>query len=310
MVLARVEKGIDLKYSKKSGPKPTATSEKNIKKATRLFVKNPGLSVRDAAIKMNISHGSMNLIRKKAGIRSKVKRKVPKMTVKQYESAKKNCAKLYKMCVPSGGSFFIIMDDETYMELDPQQAKKKQWFSTVPGHELNEEDKIVQKTKFPAKMLVWQAITQEGHVSPPYVSTGTMNSEIYRDKCLNAILKPWLRSLNIKQPVLFWPDKATCHYANITLEFLRDNNIAYVKKIDNPTSVPQCRPIERFWALCKSEMIKRNKVTHNAALFKRRWNAVSKKIAEKSGKKLFDKFKAKLRLAAKAGPWAVCLQKM
>lgn len=194
LVLARVEKGQDLHYNKKSGPKPTASSEKNIKKAVRLFTKTPGLSVRDAAKKMNISHGSMNTIRRKAGIQSKVKRKVPKMTEKQIEIAKKNCAKLYKKCVPSGGNFFFVIDDETYMELDP--------------------------------------------------------------------------------------------------------------------SVPQCRPIERFWALCKSEMVKRDKVTFDPVLFKRRWTAVSKQVAEKSGKSLFTKFKAKLRLAAKAGPWSVCLQSM
>lgn len=310
LVLARVEKGQDLHYNKKSGPKPTASSDKNIKKAVRLFTKTPGLSVRDAAKKMNISHGSMNTIRRKAGIQSKVKRKVPKMTEKQIESAKKNCAKLYKKCVPSGGNFFFVIDDETYMELDPQQAKKKQWYSIVPGFEVQEQDKIVQKTKFPAKMLIWQAITQDGQVSPAYVSTKTMNSEIYRDKCLKAILLPWLRSLNIQQPILFWPDKATCHYANVTTGFLAANNITYVAKADNPTSVPQCRPIERFWALCKSEMVKRDKVTFDPVLFKRRWTAVSKQVAEKSGKSLFTKFKAKLRLAAKAGPWSVCLQSM
>ena len=310
MVLARVDKGHNLTYNKNSGPQPTATSGKNIKKALRLFGKNSGMSVRDAAIKMNISNGSMCRIRKKSGIRSKVKCKVPKMSQKQIESAKKNCAKLYKKCVPSGGNFFFVIDDETYMELDPQQAKKKQWYSIVPGCEISEEDRIVQKTKFPAKMLVWQALTQNSQVSPPYVSTGTMNSEIYREKCLKGILVPWLRSLDIKQQILFWPDKATCHYANITVEFLKQNNIDYVRKLDNPTSVPQCRPIERFWALCKSEMVRRNKVTCDTALFKRRWNAVSKQIAAKSGKRLFDKFKTKLRLAAKAGPWAICLKNL
>lgn len=309
MVLARVEQGKDLQYNKNSGPKPTVTSQKNINKAIKLFGKNPGLSVRDAAIKMNIPHASMNDIRRKAGIRSKVKRKVPKLKPQQIESAKKNCLKLYKKCVPSGGNYFIIMDDETYMELDPQEAKKKQWVSITPGYELSEEDQIVQKSKFPAKMLVWQAITQDGRVSPPYVSSGTMNSIIYRDKCLKAILKPWLQSLNIVEPILFWPDKATCHYANITLDFLRENGIDYVRKIDNPTSIPQCRPIERFWALCKTDMIKQNKVTYDPSLFKRRWTVVSKTVAEKSGKNLFNKFKAKLRLAAKEGPWSVCLKK-
>lgn len=246
LVIARVEQGKSLHYNKNSGPKPTATNQKNVNKAIRMFKTNPGLSVRDASIKMNISLGSMGYIRKKAGIRSNVKRKVPKMTPQQIENAKKNCAKLYKKCVPSGGNFFVIMDDETYMELNPQESKKKEWYSVVPGHEPPEEDQITQKSKFPAKMLIWQAITQDGRVSPAFVTSGTMNKEVYRDKCLNAILKPWLRSLNIQTPVLFWPDKATCHYANDVQDFLKANKIEFVRKVDNPTSVPQCRPIERF----------------------------------------------------------------
>lgn len=88
--------------------------------------------MRDAALKIGVSLGSMVNIRRKAGIRSNLKTKVSKMAPKQIDSAKKNSAKLYKMCVPSGGNFCMIIDDETYMELDPQQAKKNSIFLSFP----------------------------------------------------------------------------------------------------------------------------------------------------------------------------------
>ena len=273
-------------------------------------MKNPALSVGDAAVKMDISLGSMTKIRKMVGIRSKVKVQVPKISKQQIESAKGNCRKLYKRSVPSGGNFFFVMEDETYMQLDPQEAKRKQYVSIVPGHQLPQEARISQKSKFPSKMLVWQAITEDGRVSPAFVMKGTMDGDIYRKKCLQDILKPWLQSLNVQQPILFWPDKASIHYARITIDFLKDNKIEYVSKLDNPTSVPQIRPIERFWELCKRQMKKEGKISSNLAHFKRRWTTVSKRIAEKLGKRLFQNFRKKLRLAGSEGPWAVSLKKM
>ena len=180
----------------------------------------------------------MAKLRKKAGITSATRIKVPKMSEDQIESAKKNCRKLYRMSIPSGGDYFSIIDDETYMELDPQEANKKQYFSIVPGYEIDEKDKVVQKSKLPARMMVWQAIAEDGRLSPAYVCKINMNGEVYREECLKKILLPWIRSLTLTRPVLFWPDKASSHYSRIAIEFLKENNIRYVSKADNPTSVP------------------------------------------------------------------------
>lgn len=130
----------------------------------------------------------------------------------------------------------------------------------------------MQKTKFPVKMLICQALAQGGPVSPLHVWQGLWT----------------VRSTEIRAWRRFFCPGFNCN--------LKECKIDYVRKLDNPTSVPQCQPIERFCALCKSEMVKRNKVTYDKVLFKRRRNAVSKQIAEKSGKRLCDKFKAKLRI--------------
>ena len=38
------------------------------------------------------------------------------------------------------------------------------------------------------------------------------------------------------------------------LEFLREQNIAFVEKKDNPPSAPQIRPIENYWGILKMEV--------------------------------------------------------
>jgi hypothetical protein len=50
---------------------------------------------------------------------------------------------------------------------------------------------------------------------------------------------------------VFWPDKASSHYANIVVNHLRDEGIDFVQKEDNPANVPEARSIEDFWSILK-----------------------------------------------------------
>ena len=57
------------------------------------------------------------------------------------------------------------------------------------------------------------------------------------------------------EQVLFQPDLVTCHYRKESLDFLRDNGIAFVEKIDNPPNAPQIRPIENYWGILKMKLL-------------------------------------------------------
>lgn len=52
---------------------------------------------------------------------------------------------------------------------------------------------------------------------------------------------------------MFWPDLATCHYAD-TLEELKQLNIKFVPKKEDPPNVPQLPPIEDFWSNLKRKV--------------------------------------------------------
>ena len=129
-------------------------------------------------------------------------------------------------------------------------------FTTLPGPQyytkyrdevLPDSETSVKIEKFGAKILVWQAICQCGHRSRTFLTSATINKDIYINECLKKRLLPFILSHN--GPVMFWPDLATAHYAKATLEFLETNNIDTVPKDANPPNVPELRPIERYWAL-------------------------------------------------------------
>ncbi|XP_017464756.1 PREDICTED: uncharacterized protein LOC108358113 [Rhagoletis zephyria] len=112
---------------------------------------------------------------------------------------------------------------------------------------------------------------------------GTINTEIYVKECLQKRLLPFLRHHNGQ--IMFWPDLAPAHYANITQKWFEDNNVHYVRKDLNPPNVPELRPIERYWALMKAKLLKMGKPTKTISEIKRMWRTASLKVSpEKFGR--------------------------
>ena len=81
-----------------------------------------------------------------------------------------------------------------------------------------------------------------------------MNGNVYRKECIMRRLVPFLQQYHEDGDYVFWPDLASSHYAKDTLSLLRDQNINFVRKQDNPSNVPQLRPIEKFWGILKSKV--------------------------------------------------------
>ena len=101
-------------------------------------------------------------------------------------------------------------------------------------------------------------IDQEGNVSEPFVTKETMKGTNYLN-CLKECLVPFINKHHKNNKILFWPEMAPCHYAKEVTKWMTENNINFFKKNENAPNVPQARPIERFWAICKREYKKQNK---------------------------------------------------
>ena len=242
-VINRFEKTGQIGYSKKSGPRPTILTSSALRKVGNHYKRNPEISERILAAKLRMSKGSVYRSKKKLKIRSRKKKTAPKFVKDQKERAEKNARRLYKISIPSGGDKFFIMDDETYCPIDPSQVPGSEFYSQVGDEEVDLEFKLKRKTKFAAKYLVWQAIAENGEVSEPFITTGTINQQVYLEECIKKRLVPFIEKFEDKN-VLFWPDLASVHYATAVQQYLKSQNIDFVSKEQNPPSVPDLRPIE------------------------------------------------------------------
>lgn len=303
-VVERFLKNGQIEYNKNSGPKPSILTTGNLNKIKKRYVENPNISVRQCATQLKIKKSNIQNAKKKLNIITRKKKIAPKYINDQENRAEKACMKLYRKVVPSGGSKFIVMDDETYVPCDPEQIPGNDYYNIVEGAEVDKSVMIKHKQKFYKKFGVWQAMAQDGNVSKSYVFTGTINAQIYLEKCIRPILIPFIRQYNENHDVLFWPDLASSHYADIIRTELNEKNINFVSKKDNSPNTPQNRPIETYWALCKQEYKLRNKVCDDITKFRRQWTMICKTVAEKHGKNLFHNFKRKLYQTGKNGVFA------
>jgi len=93
-------------------------------------------------------------------------------------------------------------------------------------------------------------------ISVPYIvgSGNAINQFVYRDECLSARLLPFINKYHSDKNFIFWPDLASSHYAETSLDFMIENSIDHVDKMDNPANLPEARPIEDFWSILKGKV--------------------------------------------------------
>jgi len=96
--------------------------------------------------------------------------------------------------------------------------------------------------------MVWLALSPRGISRAFFVPAGlAVNQEVYREKCLRKILVPFIEEQYPDGGYVFWPDKASSHYAKSVTNFLQEKGVNFVLKEDNPTNLPQARPVEDFF---------------------------------------------------------------
>lgn len=288
----------NVEFKKNPGRTPTVLTPSKLKAIGKAFTNDPSLTVRAAAKRLKISDRSLSRGKvHKLGIKARVKKTVPKYTPSQETRAQEGCKKILRKL--SGK--VVIMDDETYVNLNPAETPQRKFFHSANPKDVEYDQKVKPKTKFPEKILIWQALDSDGNVSAPYFHRGTINGNIYKNECLKKRLIPFIHKHHDVDKILFWPDMATSHYCKEVTTYLKDQNVNFVLKQENAPNVPQCRPIERFWALCKKKYSSIRRQPKDLEAFKRKWREISKEVAEESGKALMAGVRQKVASVAKNG---------
>lgn len=241
--------------------------------------RNPQLSLRDLGNKYGTTSNNVFRIKKKYGYKSHKKVKIPNRDTLNNNSAILRARKLYKGRLQHF-SGCIIMDDETYVKADFNQLPGQQFYSQLKNCYVNKKFKNIRCDKFAKKYLIWQGICTCGLRSTSFVTSGTMNKDVYIKECLGKRLLPMYRKHT--HGCLFWPDSASCHYAIPSLGWYEGNGVHFVPKALNPPNVPELRPIELYWAQTIRSCKKIGSVAKELKSFKEKWNRAFSKISQET----------------------------
>ena len=131
-----------------------------------------------------------------------------------------------------------------------------------------------------------------------------INQDVYQNECLKKILIPFLQKHHADGQYVFWPDKASSHYAKKTQSFLNTHSIPFVPKNHNPTNLPQCRPIEDFFGVLSSLVYKNNWRATNCKQLIGRIKRCIRKVDMKAVQRSCSDIKRKLRRTSDYGPFS------
>ena len=185
-----------------------------------------------------------------------------------------------------------MQDDETYVKVDFQQLNGQKFYVSKIRGNVPKKFKYVLQDKFAKKYMIWQGICSCGMKSRSFVTSSTMNAQLYIKECLERRVLPLIRSHST--PVKFWPDLASCHYAKDTITWYNVNNVDFISKELNPPNCPQIRPIEIFWAIMKRKLKKKGGSAKEIGKMLQKWNQIASTVSSDTVKKLMGSIPKKV----------------
>ena len=120
----------------------------------------------------------------------------------------------------------IIMDDEMYIKYDFKQLPGPKFYTSIVRVRVSNKFKYKLLDKFGKKLLLWQVICSCGLRSRAFVTSSTLNSDVYIKEWLQARLLPFYRNHDV--PCWYWPDLASCHYSKKTVEWYISRDIKFI----------------------------------------------------------------------------------
>jgi hypothetical protein len=120
----------------------------------------------------------------KMRVHRKAKKSTPKTTIQSVSQAMLKLltqnffsAKLIYKCV---------MNDESFFKVDGNEWQQQCYYKSE-DHPAIEDVKFIRKSKFPAKVLLWLAVSESGISEPVLFKSGL--AEVYISKCLPILRK-------------------------------------------------------------------------------------------------------------------------
>lgn len=275
-IIKRKESGFGYIRRVGSGRPPKVFNKHGLLKIKTLVDHKDGIYQKKLATYFGCSQKYISrTLKSKLNINLRKKMNIPDRTPKQQAEAKEKCSRLYRKYK----NFEWILDDESYFTLSHATINNNDSYYTSDKNLTPASVKYRPKKKFEPKCLVWVALSAKG-ISDPFLGSSGMaiDQNVYIDKCLKPRLIPFIQKHHSKTNYIFWPDLASAHYAETVLDFMIENRINHVDKVDNPANLPECRPIEDFWSILKGKVYANNWVAKDIPTLKIRIKKCLKEV--------------------------------
>ncbi|XP_055625397.1 uncharacterized protein LOC129768048 isoform X1 [Toxorhynchites rutilus septentrionalis] len=297
----RILDSLNVERTVGSGRPVTIMTKQRKTSLKKLFDNKDATSLRDAGRKYGCSHVLIHRTLKMEEIVCRKKTRSPEYTEEPIETVKSQCrwtTKKYR-----GTSF--VLDDESYFPLSKTHIPGNDNYYSSDKSSTPPEVKYKFKHKFVKKVMLYIAISDRGISKPWFKPSGlAINQQIYREECLDKILLPFLNEHHADGKYVFWPDKASSHYAKKTLAYLEEKKIPFVPKDRNPTNLPQCRPIEDFFGSLSALVYKNNWRAKDTKQLTTRIRNCIRKMDVSAVQRSCESIATKLRRTAGHGPYS------
>ena len=243
-----------------------------------------GRSITEQARKIGLetSVTSVNRVAFELNFRSVMPQKQEKLTQTQKDYRVTFCNDIrlwFGYCLP------WVFTDESMLVLNPLKKKLR----VIRG--VDAEEKFVDVTGYPAKVMVWAAVGRN-FKSPLVRVTGTLTASEYQKLLSECKIFELLDERYGKFAYVFQQDGARPHTAVSTRDFLREKAVTLPPECHWPACSPDLNIIENLWSILKSSM-RYDQMLNADAMFSeavRVWDSISLETINK----LVDDFSCRL----------------
>ena len=152
----------------------------------------------------------------------------------------------------------MLSTDPSYDNRTIASTHKMQiWIATN-----NRDVPRVRKTKFPATVMVFGAVSSEGHIMPPHIFEDGLkvNTKVYLD-VLNSVVIPWCNQVAGGRPWVSQQDSAPAHKSKETQAWLQKKWYDFVPFSHWTPCSPDLNPLDYFvWSYVENIT---NMTSHN-----------------------------------------------
>jgi transposase len=301
-ILQKLESTQDLKRKQGSGGHNKKLTKAHRASICRWISNKRGTSLRQKAKKYNVNEKTLRNVLKERGVKCYKRIKAPQYTPEQEGRAKTRAGKLLQVLKEKK----ILMDDEAYFKLKGDYLPGNDHFFTSDIDATPFDVKYRTEKKFPVQLMVWVCVSEDAISEPVFLERpNSVNGQFYRQHCVSDKLVRFICQHHQDDDIIFWPDLASAHYSNETLQLLQSLNIPYVDKSCNPPNIPHCRPVENFWGRLKGKVYEGGWEATTIPQLKRK---IAKCLSQMNVDELRADFKTvrqRLRLVNRNGPLSI-----